>query len=130
MVSIKTPLLSPCFDYAQHDRFGYAQHDHITTSQFHPVSTTLNMTTSPHHHITTSPHRNFTTSQHGTQTNTNRQVCSLPKLQGSYLFLTHQNGKMMPIDAETVAVDDDVYMPGIHRSHFDTCPDAKKFSKK
>ncbi len=50
--------------------------------------------------------------------------------KAAIFFLPTKNGKMMPIDAETVAVDDDVYMPGIHRSHFDTCPDAKKFSKK
>ena len=35
----------------------------------------------------------------------------------------------MPVDAETVAVDDEVYMPAVRVSHFNTCPDAKKFSK-
>lgn len=44
-------------------------------------------------------------------------------------FLPTARGKMMPIDAETVAVDDEVYMPAIHRSHFDTCPAAKQFRK-
>lgn len=97
----------------------------VSTTLNMTASTTLNITTSPHHHIAISPHRNMEPKQIRTGKSVPCRSC-----KAAIFFLPTKNGKMMPIDAETVAVDDDVYMPGIHRSHFDTCPDAKKFSKK
>lgn len=45
------------------------------------------------------------------------------------VWLPTQKGAWMPVDSEGVAVDDDVYMPTLHTSHFNTCPNADKHSK-
>jgi len=39
-------------------------------------------------------------------------------------------GRTVPVDAETVDVDDQVYDSSRHTSHFRTCPNASKHSRK
>ena len=55
---------------------------------------------------------------------TNCKTCKAP-----VIFLPTSGGKMMPVDAETVSIYDEVFDSDKHTSHFVTCPDAKKFRK-
>lgn len=45
------------------------------------------------------------------------------------VFFTTATGRLMPVDAETVAVDDKHLDVTRHRSHFATCPNAATHRK-
>lgn len=44
-------------------------------------------------------------------------------------WLRTERGHMMPVNAETVGADDKVFKPGVHVSHFATCPNADTHRK-
>jgi hypothetical protein len=44
-------------------------------------------------------------------------------------WLRTERGHMMPVNAETVGADDKIFKPGVHISHFATCPDAERHRK-
>lgn len=59
--------------------------------------------------------------------------------QAEIVFLITKKGKKMPVDAESLSVDDVAALEageevtfryGDHISHYQTCPAAKTFSKK
>lgn len=45
------------------------------------------------------------------------------------IFLPTAAGRSMPVDADTVDAEDEVYEQGKHVSHFGTCPEANKFRR-
>jgi hypothetical protein len=45
------------------------------------------------------------------------------------IFLPTQSGKLAPVDAETVAITDEVFDAKKHTSHFATCRFAAEFRK-
>jgi len=45
------------------------------------------------------------------------------------IFLPTSAGRVMPVDADTVDEEDEVYEQGKHVSHFATCPEANKFRR-
>lgn len=45
-------------------------------------------------------------------------------------WLRTERGHLMPVNAETVGVDDKIFKPGIHVSHFATCPNSDEHRKK
>lgn len=49
--------------------------------------------------------------------------------QAPIIFLPTPNGKRMPIDAASVALEDTAYDPKRHKSHFATCTDPAKHRK-
>lgn len=46
------------------------------------------------------------------------------------VFFKTASGRAIPIDAATVKPGDQLYDPGRHVSHFKTCTDPKRFSRK
>jgi len=45
------------------------------------------------------------------------------------IFLKTTKGKLIPINKETVGMDDQFYDNERHVSHFSDCPEAKKFRR-
>lgn len=45
------------------------------------------------------------------------------------VWLKTATGKAMPVDASSVQPGDTLFVPGLHVSHFATCPDAKEHRK-
>lgn len=58
-----------------------------------------------------------------------REVKKCRSCDAAVVWLVTDRGKSMPVDAETVAVDDTTFDPRKHRSHFATCPDANQHRK-
>ena len=56
-----------------------------------------------------------------------RRIVRCRSCNARIIFLETSSGKKMPIDADTVEAEDEVYEHGRHVSHFSTCPDADKF---
>jgi hypothetical protein len=46
------------------------------------------------------------------------------------IYLQTNNNKRMPVDADTVDAEDEVYEQGKHVSHFSTCPNADEWRRK
>jgi hypothetical protein len=44
-------------------------------------------------------------------------------------WLRTERGHFMPVNAETVAEGDKIFKPGVHVSHFATCPYADRHRK-
>lgn len=42
------------------------------------------------------------------------------------VWIRTERGHMMPVNPESVGQDDKVFKPGVHISHFATCPQADK----
>ena len=55
-------------------------------------------------------------------------LCGACKAQ--IIFLPTVAGRSMPVDAETVDAEDEVYERGKHVSHFSTCTDSDRFRKR
>ena len=45
------------------------------------------------------------------------------------IWLSTENDKNMPVDADTVETDDDLFDPERHTSHFATCPHSSQNRK-
>jgi hypothetical protein len=45
------------------------------------------------------------------------------------IWLKTERGKNMPVDADTVDPEDDIFDPEVHTSHFATCPNANQHRK-
>lgn len=45
------------------------------------------------------------------------------------IFLPTASGKKMPVDADTVDAEDEVYEHGKHVSHFSSCSNADEYRK-
>jgi chorismate-pyruvate lyase len=55
--------------------------------------------------------------------------CRSSKCNARIVYLKTAAGKSIPVDADTVAPDDEMYDSSKHTSHFATCVDAKDFRK-
>lgn len=44
-------------------------------------------------------------------------------------YLRTERGHWMPVNADTVGADDKIFKPGVHMSHFATCPFAAAHRK-
>lgn len=55
--------------------------------------------------------------------------CSGKTCKADIIFLTTRAGRLMPVDADSVSVDDFVYEHQRHMPHFATCVDRKAFKK-
>lgn len=59
-----------------------------------------------------------------------RRIIRCQACQARIIFLDTAAGKKMPVDADTVEADDDVYEHGRHVSHFSTCTKPDQFRRK
>lgn len=55
--------------------------------------------------------------------------CSASNCGASIIFLPTSSGRSMPINADTVDKEDEIYTHGKHVSHFATCPAHEKFRR-
>jgi len=53
--------------------------------------------------------------------------CSAPSCRARIIFLPTSGGRSMPVDADTVDAEDEVYEQGKHVSHFTTCTESDRF---
>lgn len=58
-----------------------------------------------------------------------RRIVRCQSCRARIIFLDTHAGKKMPVDADTVDDEDEVYEQGKHVSHFTTCDDPQRFSK-
>lgn len=56
-----------------------------------------------------------------------RRITRCKACRARIIFLDTSSGKKIPVDADTVDAEDEVYEHGKHVSHFSTCTEADKF---
>lgn len=54
--------------------------------------------------------------------------CREQSCRAQIVWLKTEAGKNMPVDADTVEPEDELYVPARHTSHFTTCKAPNKFS--
>lgn len=59
-----------------------------------------------------------------------RRIVRCAACQARIIFLLTSSGKKMPVDADTVDEEDEVYEHGKHVNHWGTCPNADQFRKR
>ncbi|MBS0364943.1 MAG: hypothetical protein JSR67_03855 [Proteobacteria bacterium] len=58
-----------------------------------------------------------------------RRITRCKSCRARIVWLTTEAGKKIPVDADTVEADDEIYEHGRHVSHFGTCPQASSWRK-
>ena len=56
--------------------------------------------------------------------------CTSPLCRKQIIWLRTEAGRNMPVDADTVEPEDEIFESGKHISHWATCSDAGHFRKK
>jgi hypothetical protein len=59
-----------------------------------------------------------------------RRITRCKSCRARIVWLKTPAGKNIPVDADTVEADDEVYEHGKHVSHFSTCPDSPSWRRK
>jgi hypothetical protein len=58
-----------------------------------------------------------------------KRIVRCTACQARIIFLLTSSGKKMPVDADTVDEEDEVYEQGKHVNHWGTCTDPGRFRK-
>lgn len=58
-----------------------------------------------------------------------RRIVRCKACNARIIFLMTSSGKKMPVDADTVDAEDEVYEQGKHVNHWGTCSDPERFKK-
>ena len=62
--------------------------------------------------------------------NKEKKIVECKSCGADMVWLITKNGKRIPVDADTVVAGEEIFDPDSMTTHFETCPDAKKWRKK